>query len=376
MNKTKIKKVIAESVSKSASQLNRVNQKPTGKISEITLDLLNSGLPVMQSNDFRLGTVKFDTPHLQKHSKTDTFMVAMLPQLIQQEFESFFLKKFPDIAQHGNGIIFHKGFIRQDNIFFSKIEKINSILQFPDLLITTDINSLYHNSKRLLSKQNFDTFQYRMNEAFTGIGLENTYTVFRFLAADGLVMVADKAKFDYSPMPEEWYELLHPAFANKLAFCGDIDFNCNTLHMHFVRDFGMGAIGQLLQNTLARLHPAHMLEAIQDGNRLGASVYIMPFSYARQIENNSDYQIIWPKDGAIMLPVQLLVKKGAYNRYKEIIRFLTGSEMGQLFASKGFVPVNVYTENIAYGKMNWIGWDFLEQENIVDVKHEISKLLK
>jgi ABC-type Fe3+ transport system substrate-binding protein len=354
-----------------------ISQKPSNSETEITQSLLHGDFPirVMNADDYRLGTVKFDTPHLSRHNKVPNFLVAILPVTIQEEFKSLFGNKFPAYAGDGKGTVLYSGHIHLDNISYSRIESFSTIHQFPDIFISSDINCLYHRKSKLLNERNFEAFRYSMNPAFSDSGMEHPSKLFRYLAADAMVMVADRNKFRNRQLPREWYELLNPALNSDIIFCGDIDFHCNTTFIHFVKYYGFPAIEQLTKNTLCRIHPSEMLESINSGNKLDASVYVMPYSYARHIQNNIDYQVIWPEDGAIALPIQMLVKKGAYEKHKELIRYLTGSDMGKLFAANGLVPANRNTDFEAPGeKLNWIGWDFLQEMDMTETKNEIRRI--
>jgi ABC-type Fe3+ transport system substrate-binding protein len=363
-----------QSATETPVSLNRINQKPTH--SGIPRELLGGNIPAMPANDIRLGAVRYDTPHLSKHNKAENFMVAILPSLLQKSFVSFFEQKFPNFSGDGKGTVFFNGYLHPDNIFFNRIENLKSAHQFPDILITSDLNSLYHKPNKLINEHFFETFRYGFSKALAGTGMEYPDSIFRFLAADAMVLVADKRRFDMLQTPREWYELLNPAFAGKIIFCGEEDFYNHTMYAHFVRDFGLKAVTQLVTNTMLTLHPSEMLEVLRHDNVLKASVYVMPFSYARLIENKSDFQIIWPEDGAVLLPIQMLVKKGKYYDYKEIIRHITSSEAGKLFASAGFIPVNKNTEcTFVPNKPNWIGWDFLNSEDIPEIKADINHMI-
>jgi len=73
-----------------------------------------------------------------------------------------------------------------------------------------------------------------------------------------------------------------------------------------------------------------MLLSINSGNKINASIYVMPYSYAKNIQNKLDYEIVWPNDGAILIPIQMLIKKGVYEKYNDVIRFLIGEEAGKM----------------------------------------------
>lgn len=354
-----------------------MSQKPGNIETSITKDLLegNSLFPIMSDKEFNMGTVRYDTPHLKKH-KAKTFIVSMLPVTLQPTFKALFEERFPEYAPDGHGSIIFKGSTYLENVFYKQIETLTSANQFPDILITTDINSIYHRTSRLLNDRNFDTFNYPVHPIFAGTKIEHPYKLFRFLAAEALVLVVDKSKYDTTQLPREWYELLNPLLEKSIVFCGDRDFHCNTIFSHFVKDFGYDAVKQLTKNTLIRIHPEEMLLSINGGNKINASVYVMPYSYAKNICNQIDFQIIWPEDGAILIPIQMLVKKGAAEKHKEVIRFLTGTDMGKLFEEHGLIATNAKVKNqLPSNKLNWIGWNFLKQIDLRTMKEEVRKLL-
>ncbi|MDD3079214.1 MAG: ABC transporter substrate-binding protein [Paludibacter sp.] len=353
----------------------RVTQKPPVHETEITKALIESGMPIISNTNMLPGTIKYDTPHLSRHNKTENFLVALLPFNIQNQVKDLFERKFPDYTGEGKGTVFFNGHIHAENIFYKRIEELDNVKKYPEILISCDINSTFYKPE-LLNENNFESFRYSVNKAFSGTNIENAYKVIRFLAADAMVMLIDRSKYMQSQAPCEWYELLHPALEQGIAFCGETDYFCDTVYAHFVRDFGLKAVEQLKNNTLCRMHPVEMLRELKAGNKNGAKVYVIPYSYARMVENIIDFQVIRPRDGAIILPVQMLVKKGCSEKHKELINFMTGSEMGRLFALNGFVPINKNVEcNIPDNSLNWIGWDFLKNENFPELKRNINQLL-
>lgn len=350
----------------------RISQKPARTETEATIELINSGV---SATPLQLGKVVFDTPHLSKHNKAGNFMVVHLPLMVQNEIQDLIERKFPQYRTDGTGIVFFRGQMNADNIFFKRIEEIKQISHLPDIMITTDVNSLYH-SDESINENNFEVFQYTAHPAFSGTGLVKPGIAMRYLAADALVFVIDRTMYEQSSFPGEWYELLHPALEKRIVFCGDKDFYCHTIYAHYVRDFGLDALKQLNKNTCETMHPVDMIHALQSGCKNAASIYVMPYSYARMIENHIDYQIVWPEDGAIILPVQMLVKKGTYERNKDLISLLTSAEAGRVFALNGLIPVNRNTDcGFSCGKLNWLGWDFLKSTDLKELKKDIVACL-
>lgn len=353
----------------------RMTLRPLGVSSESTIKLCEE-LSGFRTNGMQLGNVKFDSPHLSNHNKTECFMVAQFPLMVQNEMQDLIERKLPQYRGDGNGVVFFRGQVTSDNIFFNKIEELENVNNLPDILITSDINSLYHRCD-MINEHYFDVFQYAAHPVYSGTGLAKQGEVMRYLAADALVLVVDRTKYEHSAFPREWYELLHPALERSIVFCGDRDFYNHTLYAHFVRDFGLNALKQLRKNMHETMHPIDMVRALQSGNTVDAKIYVMPYSYARMVENYIDYQIIWPEDGAIILPVQMLVKKGSYERNKDLISLLTSAEAGKVFALSGLIPVNRNTDcSFVCGRLNWLGWDFLKSTDLRVLKKDICHYLE
>jgi ABC-type Fe3+ transport system substrate-binding protein len=316
-----------------------------------------------------------DTLHLKRH-KTNTSIVSILPVALQLAFKSLFAEKFPQYAEDGHGPVIFNGSTHLENLFYKKIESLTSVSQFPNILITTDINSLYHHTSRLLNDRNFETFQSPLHSIYAGTKISHPSNVFGFLATEAMVMVAVRSKYEDTPLPREWYELLSPTLRSSIVFCGDSDYHSNTVFLHFVKEYGYEAVKLLSKNALIRLHPEEMLQSIDSGNKINASIYVMPYSYAKNIRNRLDYEIIWPIDGAILIPIQILVKKGVSEKDKEVLRFIMGEEVGKMFEEHGLIATNSKVENLLPSKdLNWIGWNFLNNNELPDIKQRIRELL-
>jgi hypothetical protein len=315
----------------------------------------------------------------QKKPKcVEPFIISMWPVVFQTAFNKCFSKAFPQYAGNDKGSVVLTGSVNYDNVFYKHMEKLISTESLPDILITYDFNSLYHRSfkSNLLNNTNFDSLNFPLHSIYSNTGISDPSILFGILASDALVMVVDKSKFGNQRLPREWYELLNHALHNSIAFCGDRDFFCNTVFYPFVKNYGYEAVRQLTVNTRIRIHPDEMLQSIQNNNSIGASVYVMPCSYAKNIQNEYDYQIIWPEDEAILIPIQMLVKKGTYEKHENVINFLTGQTLGNELEKLGFLSTHVNTcKQYQENKLQWIGWDFIENRDLCLTKRNIRKLL-
>jgi ABC-type Fe3+ transport system substrate-binding protein len=307
------------------------------------------------------------------------YFISIVPKIFQKNFQKLFLNTFPSYTESNNNeVVFFNGSIYADNILYDYIDTIDSTEQLPDILFTNDFNSVYHRCfmDSFLNYNNFENPYLPMNTSLAESKAKQHSQLLNILAYDALVMVIRRPNYNSMPIPREWYELLNPKLNNKIIVPGYQDFFCNTLYFHFVKDFGYQAIEHLAKNSCVMIHPEKMVEMINSGIMSEVSVFVMPYSYVRKIENKIDYKVIIPDDGAIAIPIQMMVKKGAYEKYPEIIDFLTGEELGAEFEKCGFFSTSIRHKNPnPIQKMNWIGWEFLEGSDIKEVKENIRKII-
>ncbi len=303
------------------------------------------------------------------------YIITRWPVVFQASFERIFFSKFSHYLGGMNGMVDLVGSVNGDDLLYKYWENITSIDQLPDVLITTDINSLYHSgfANKWLNTSNFEAIDLPLRSSFVKAKLDHPEKLMGVLGADALVMVVNKAHLGNRKVPSEWYELLSPSFAGQIAFCGDRDYSSHSVFYHFIKMGGFEAIEHLVANCAARMHPEEMLFSIKTKRKSPVAIYIMPYSYARIINDKLDYKIVWPKDGAIPLPIQMLIRKGASERNKQEIDFFTNVRLGLNMEQSGLFS-SIIDAASSLRKLNWVGWDFIGQNDIEELKQAVDKL--
>jgi len=322
-------------------------------------------------NKIQIAKQKCNKP---KNSKHNIAMIAYFPYGLSDVFKDTIISTFPEYT---NRIQFG-GSLNKDNIIYKALEILPDVSLLPDILITTDFNSLYHKRflNKFLNKENFETLNIQYKPLFHNAGCQHPKGLITMITADLMVMVVDKTKFIGKSLPTEWYELLNPNLKKSIVLCGNKDYFCNSIFFPFYKNYGIEAIQCLAANVINRMHPIEMMHAINSGNQLGASIYIMPYSSAMKIVGNLNYEIVWPNDGAFAIPVQLLVKKGAYSIHKALIDFITGKQFGNILESLDYPALNTISNNeFVYNKINWQGWDFIQKTDIQKLKENIQGVI-
>jgi ABC-type Fe3+ transport system substrate-binding protein len=259
---------------------------------------------------------------------------------------------------------------------FQKIEFLNGD-QLPDILIGSDINVMYHKEFR---ERFIDTDFYQTppmengNSFFRNIEFQNKSLPYYMLAANLLVLVRVKKILPDFPETPSWGELLKEQYRKKLIFRGDKNSFCSGVLLPFYKLFGESGVKALGKATLDGLHPSQMVRNIDD-EKGEAGLYIMPLFFAEKIQNRKAVQIYSPKEGAIVSPIQMLVKKSLIKETETLVQFLTGIELGQLCGERFFPAYHNKVDNssVDVDDLLWLGWDFLNQYDIGKLKQQLKK---
>lgn len=301
-------------------------------------------------------------------------LLALLPCGLRNPFKSALYSKFTeyvnDIGESEKLII--DGNLNYEKTFYDSIEQMDNLNELPDILITSDINSFYHKGflSKYLNTSYFESFQINLNSSYKQVGYNHPEGLFVMLPSNVLVIVGDTEKIEKTQTPAKWKDLLHKQWRGRIALRGDKDFFCNAVFFPIVKNYGMESLIQLAQNTGVGLHPSQMAKMMNSNNTGDISLYVMPYTFYKNIKDKERFKLIWPEEGAIVSPVQMLVKKGTYDNNKEIVDYIMSDEMINLMLSIGF-PINNQADSM---KLNWLGWDYIYSQDICQDKIDMQKL--
>ncbi|MFA6851125.1 MAG: ABC transporter substrate-binding protein [Selenomonadaceae bacterium] len=300
-------------------------------------------------------------------------LLALLPCGIRNAFVQTLQNKFPEIIDNEKYII--DGNLNYEKSFYDQLDKENGFAAIPEIFISSDINSLYHQSfiQTFMNDNYFDRIQPQVPALFQKEAFVHPTGHMCWFTTNLLVVVADLEKVHEDLLPQSWADLLNKIFVKGLSLRGDDDFFCNAILYPYMKAYGKEAITQLGQNTLVGLHPSQMIKTINAGNANGSPLYVMPYSFALKIRNTERFKTIFPIEGPIVSPVQLMLKKGAYQKHKTLIDFILGKEMGEVLNRSGF-PTLTSANMPNLNKLNWVGWDFILENDIASCKDELQEL--
>ncbi|MGD8777426.1 MAG: ABC transporter substrate-binding protein [Ignavibacteria bacterium] len=320
--------------------------------------------------------------HLQKsiysNERTDSinrpFMVALLPCGIRNAFKEAFYEALPKYID--DDTISIEGNVNYEKSLYSYIDHITGVDELPDVFISSDINSLYHKKflDRLSGSDAFEKFDLCYDVYFEDAGLQHPEKVINIFTANLLVMVVNNKKFENSSKPYAWYELLCTQYRDSIVMRGDGDFFCNAALYPYYAAYGEESMRILGINISKGVHPAEMVKEINSNRKSAADIYIMPYSFACKIRNEK-FSLVWPEDGAIVSPVQILVKKGAKEKHKDIIDFIFGSQLAETMEQQGFPAFTQDNLKRYPGKtLKWLGWEFIYKNDIGTLKDKTQEV--
>jgi ABC-type Fe3+ transport system substrate-binding protein len=302
---------------------------------------------------------------------------AMLPCGLRNPFKEYF-----EAVINGNNEQFSdlnfliEGNVNHELSYYPLLDSITDINELPDIIIASDVNNFFHRPfiNRFIDKGIFVAYTpYKFNNYLEKAGSSDPNNNFTMFTTNLLVMVIDTERLGNRPIPKTWNDILDSSFRNEIVMRGEDDFFCNAVMLPFYKDGGNTAIETLAMNIKSGLHPAEMVKLAGTQKAEAATIYIMPYFFAKRIQNKQ-VEIVWPEDGAIVSPVFMLVKKDKVEKHKFLLNFLFGKETGEMLTGRFFPAINPNVKNDNFPEpVKWLGWDFLNSQDIGALKNDIRE---
>jgi ABC-type Fe3+ transport system substrate-binding protein len=305
------------------------------------------------------------------------FMIALLPCGLRNAFKAAFYEQFPQYDENADEPdVMIEGNLNYEKVFYSKLDEITDTDTLPDILISADFNSIYHRHfiDTLLNKDYFETLHVPVNEMYGNIAYPQPEGLMTMLPPNLLVIVADKRKFEADKFPTSWEDLLRPELKQQLVLRGDNSFFCNALFFPYIKNYGYESVSQLGRNTRYGLHPSEMVKQINTDKTEGIAAYVMPYSFYLKVRKTEHFQLVWPKEGAIVSPLQMIIKKGTYEKHQAEIDFITSLKMSAAMIDTGFPPTHTAIDNNTPQSLNWLGWEFIYNNNMQEIKEKAQQV--
>ncbi len=216
-----------------------------------------------------------------------------------------------------------------------------------------------------------------INPRFTDLKLEDPRDILSIVSLVPAVFMLNLEEQGDLPEPKTWADLLRPEFENKVALpVGDFDL-FNAILLNIYKEHGMEGVRKLGKCLIKSMHPAEMVK--NAGKKVAGKPYItiMPYFFTKMLAGLKTVKVYFPEDGAIVSPVFMLArdKEGV----RPLAQAVAGKAVGEILTQKGLFPsTHPEVQNVLpdYAPFKWIGWDFIENNDIDQVIEETMNVFK
>lgn len=216
-----------------------------------------------------------------------------------------------------------------------------------------------------------DLLEYdKYNEDFENenISLRDPKKEYSLIAVVPAVFLVNTLLLKDKKIPTSWKELFSGEYDGLVSLpVGDFDL-FNAILLNIYKTYGEEGIRRLGRTFLKSMHPSEMVKSGK--GKMQPAITIMPYFFTKMVKENGTMKAVWPEDGAVISPIFMVTKGEKEEDVKEIANFFGSKEIGEVLSHTGLFPSanplvdnNIPKEN----KYMWVGWDFIENEDIAKV---------
>lgn len=261
-----------------------------------------------------------------------------------------------------------------------EILNIQSSDELPDIFVSAGFETFF--DKRTIGrfKENkvfINPYKEDINEDFKNIDLVDPHGDYIIIGGVPAVFMVNLQEIGNLPIPESWNDILDEKFQQKVALpVGDFDL-FNGILLNIYKDFGEKGVEMLGKILLKSMHPAQMVKNAGQKVKDKPVITIMPYFFTKMVRDVSTMKVVWPKDGAIISPIFMLIKRNRLEVIKPIADFIYSKDAGEILAHKGLFPStnpevkNILPENAPF---KWLGWNYIYSNDIGELINKTNNI--
>ena len=292
------------------------------------------------------------------------------------------IKKFIELKKDEEGknikAVVPMGSCGKDEYF--NVNKIKDINKFPSVITGAGFAEFFEEefTQRFVDGGYFEDLGYTkdLNNTYEGLNLTDPKGAYNIYSSFPYVLLVDERKLNNRPIPLSWKEILDKKYEKSIAV-GHTEEDINEIVLLYIyKNFGEEGIKALARNINTPMGTIEMAKAAGTNQQSENAIYIMPYFFAKAAPKKDYLKIIWPKEGGLLCPLYVMVKKDRENKLDEIINYLYSYDLGQELADKYFPHINNNVNNKIpnEGKLQWLGWDFIHEKNLIIRVREIEDI--
>ena len=212
----------------------------------------------------------------------------------------------------------------------------------------------------------------KMNQPFTQAGMSDPNNRYSITGAAPAVLIRNRKKVSSSRLC--WADLCNDNFQGKIATpLAELELQKGVIYQMF-NDFGEDGLQRFARKICGEYHPAEMIKLINRRKLDHIDLFVAPLFFTKMLKN-PDFEVIWPSDGAIAIPLILSIHQNAREETTKVSEYLTSADMANLLSAEGLYPTShIATPNPIPNDtcLLWPGWERLYQ---VDFQQHYRKSL-
>lgn len=291
------------------------------------------------------------------------------------------IQKFLELEEeNGNNIkaVVPMGACGKDEYF--NVNKIKDINKFPNIVTSSGFSEFFEEDfvDRFIDSGYFENSGYKnkLNQTYENCDLIDPRGHYNIFSSFPYVFMVDERKLNNRKVPLSWEEILDEKYEKSIAV-GHTEDDINEivlLYMH--KNFGQKGVEALARNINTLMGNIEMAKFAAENQKSNNAIYIMPYFFAKATPKKDYLKVVWPKEGGFLCPLYMLIKKERKAHLNKLIDYLYSEDLGQELANKHFPHVNSNVNNKipSDGKLQWLGWDYIYEKNIITRILEIEKI--
>jgi len=254
---------------------------------------------------------------------------------------------------------------------FENMRYTEDVRQLPDIVTSLGFGFLFQKEfkKRFIDTGVFESLSF-LNERQSLVerGIIDPDRHYTIIAVNPMVMVIDHTKIGNRPIPQKWGDILEQEYERSVGVVGN-----EMLSLMIYKQFGKSGITKFHRAIGWASHPAQMVKMAGKAHPNAPAISIIDYFFAKTIRHQDRISIVWPEEGALAIPFVALAKKERAKGAATINAFLTGYKTAQICADAYYYPLNadvpVYLPESL--KLNWLGWEYLKENDLGSLMDEI-----
>jgi len=212
------------------------------------------------------------------------------------------------------------------------------------------------------------SLQRSLPEPLTAAGIFDAQGIFNVFGVVPFVCLVDERRLAGRPLPRTWSDLLDPMWSQEIVFGGHrtserepySEYNGYLLEcMHW--EFGDAGLRAFAHNVSQLQHTVKIARLFGSNSLNAATIAVLPWLQAQLCPRRKYTRIVWPEDGAWMMPMAYLVQPSAAERLQPVVDYLNGAELAGVLDHNAYPAVGPgagFAGLPRGARLKWPGWDY------------------